>query len=223
MMESEGRSMQTYFAEKRQAVPEASYWETANFAGIKTYPWGGVYRPEAAAALCCCEDSLVLRMCALERRDYLRLEETGLSGFVHEDSCMEFFFCPLSESLEYINIEINPAGAAHIAVGKDRHSRKRLKSLADADEFRVTPFRRDIGEENEEWGFTAQISFGLIARLLRIKVYTPPFVLPGNFYICGDKTPVPHYGVWNPIDLPAPDYHRPEFFGRIQFTEMTKD
>lgn len=212
--------MLTYLAEKRKAVPGESYWEKAHFAEINTYLWGGAYRPEAAAALCCCEDRMVLHMKAWEKRDCLRMEETGLSGFVHEDSCMEFFFCPLPGSPKYINIEINPVGAAHIAVGRDRHSRKRLENLMDAGEFSVMPFRREIGEENEKWGFTAQISFGLIARMLDTDSYVPPSVLPGNFYICGDKTPVPHYGVWNPVDLPTPDYHRPEFFGRIQIAEI---
>ncbi|MHB1455061.1 MAG: carbohydrate-binding family 9-like protein [Saccharofermentanales bacterium] len=35
----------------------------------------------------------------------------------------------------------------------------------------------------------------------------------GNFYKCGDKTDCPHYGCWNPILLPAPDFHVPAFFG----------
>lgn len=211
--------MKTYFAGERDSVPEEAYWEKAQVAEIDTYPWGGVYQPKAAAALCFCRDRLVLRMRASERREYLRMEETGLSGFVHEDSCMEFFFCPNPDSSEYINIEINPVGAAHIAVGKDRHNRTRLLSLMDAGEFCVTPFSRETGETDREWGFTAELSFGLIARLLGISAYTPPKILSGNFYICGDRTPVPHYGMWNPASLPEPDYHRPEFFGRIQIDE----
>ena len=38
-----------------------------------------------------------------------------------------------------------------------------------------------------------------------------------NFYKCGDKTTKPHFLSWNPIDLPAPDFHRPDFFGEIRF------
>ncbi|WP_449033796.1 carbohydrate-binding family 9-like protein, partial [Prevotella sp.] len=26
-----------------------------------------------------------------------------------------------------------------------------------------------------------------------------------------------HFLSWNPIDLPAPDFHRPDFFGEIRF------
>ncbi|MCK7480493.1 MAG: carbohydrate-binding family 9-like protein [Candidatus Moduliflexus flocculans] len=38
-----------------------------------------------------------------------------------------------------------------------------------------------------------------------------------NFYKCGDETEFPHYGAWSPVETPAPDFHRPEFFGEIVF------
>lgn len=213
--------MLTYFVERRTESPQEAGWDDISFAEIGEYPWSGAYRPKATAALVCCDDRFVLRMKALEKRDHLRMEEEGLSGFVHEDSCMEFFFSPFPGAENYINFEINPRGAAHIAVGKDRHNRKRVESLLDAKEFSVKPFLQDRGADCE-WGFTAEISFRLIARMLEIGTYAPPEVLSGNFYICGDKTPVPHYGVWNFVDLPAPDYHRPEFFGRIEIGKNKK-
>ena len=37
----------------------------------------------------------------------------------------------------------------------------------------------------------------------------------GNFYKCGDETKTPHYGSWNPIENPTPDFHRPEGFGEL--------
>ena len=39
----------------------------------------------------------------------------------------------------------------------------------------------------------------------------------GNFYKCGNKLPRRHYLSWAPIDTPAPDFHRPEFFESIDF------
>jgi hypothetical protein len=41
--------------------------------------------------------------------------------------------------------------------------------------------------------------------------------IKGNFYKCGDKTSVPHFLSWNPIILPSPDFHRPDFFGEFSF------
>jgi hypothetical protein len=37
-----------------------------------------------------------------------------------------------------------------------------------------------------------------------------------NFYKCGDKTPEPHFISWNPIDLPKPNFHVPQFFGLLE-------
>jgi hypothetical protein len=39
--------------------------------------------------------------------------------------------------------------------------------------------------------------------------------MKGNFQKCGDKTKFPHYGSWNRIDTPEPDFHRPEYFGDL--------
>ena len=38
-----------------------------------------------------------------------------------------------------------------------------------------------------------------------------------NFYKCGDETNEPHFISWNPIDLPKPDFHVPQFFGELTF------
>ncbi|MDU5344496.1 MAG: carbohydrate-binding family 9-like protein, partial [Prevotella bivia] len=41
--------------------------------------------------------------------------------------------------------------------------------------------------------------------------------MKANFYKCGDKTDQPHFLSWQKVDLPKPDFHRPEFFGTIIF------
>ena len=42
-----------------------------------------------------------------------------------------------------------------------------------------------------------------------------PQQLRVNFYKCADKTKRPHFVSWQPIDLPNPDFHCPEFFGEL--------
>jgi hypothetical protein len=29
--------------------------------------------------------------------------------------------------------------------------------------------------------------------------------------------PTPHFVTWNPVGTTQPDYHRPEYFGKIEF------
>jgi hypothetical protein len=38
-----------------------------------------------------------------------------------------------------------------------------------------------------------------------------------NFYKCGDDLPEPHFLAWNMINTEEPDFHRPEFFGTLEF------
>jgi len=38
-----------------------------------------------------------------------------------------------------------------------------------------------------------------------------------NFYKCGDDTSKRHYLSWNPVKTPNPDFHRPEYFGTLNF------
>jgi hypothetical protein len=38
-----------------------------------------------------------------------------------------------------------------------------------------------------------------------------------NFYKCGDDTTKRHYLSWNPVKTPKPDFHRPEYFGILNF------
>lgn len=42
-----------------------------------------------------------------------------------------------------------------------------------------------------------------------------PQTLRANFYKCADKTKRPHFLSWQPIALPRPNFHCPEFFGEI--------
>ena len=41
-------------------------------------------------------------------------------------------------------------------------------------------------------------------------------VIKGNFYKCGDKTEIPHFGMWSPIDSEKPNFHQPQFFGEME-------
>ena len=38
-----------------------------------------------------------------------------------------------------------------------------------------------------------------------------------NFYKCGDELQTPHFLSWNPIKIEKPDFHRPDFFGTLEF------
>jgi hypothetical protein len=133
--------------------------------------------------------------------------------FVHHDSCVEFFMRKAGE-LNYINFEFNCIGTCYAS----RHQSREISVPLTSSEFRsirrYTTVQREIFEEKKgiyTWELVVAIPLvvmGLDAGNLPEKIY-------GNFYKCADMTENPHYVTWNPIDLPEPDYHCPEFFGEI--------
>ena len=75
--------------------------------------------------------------------------------------------------------------------------------------------RKEYGTEGElaGWQTAICIPFGLIG----MDGGNLPENIRANFYKCGDKTAHPHFLSWNPVEVPHPDFHRPEFFGKLIF------
>jgi len=129
---------------------------------------------------------------------------------VYEDSCMEFFadFCPQGGK-GYLNFEANANGAMLSMLGPTRENRAFLRQLGlPRPDLRVT-----VGEESwaVEWFFP--LSF--IERIYGNCDFEPGCVIRGNFYKCGDKTAVPHWGTLFPLRADTADFHRPETFGEM--------
>lgn len=135
-------------------------------------------------------------------------------GRAWEDSCVEFFFAPREDGI-YYNLECTCTGRILLCQGTGRHGREPLPAeilgairrrctLGDAPfGLRLEPTAWELALDIPAATFGLDSFAGLQAR--------------GNFYKCGDKLPVPHYLSWAPIGTPRPDFHRPEYFDRIDF------
>ncbi|GHU65657.1 hypothetical protein FACS189447_04980 [Spirochaetia bacterium] len=161
-----------------------------------------------SAKLCYSPDKIHVRLQAVEKQILSRF--SGLLDMVCLDSCLEFFFSPLEGHLHYFNFEFNPQGAMWLGYGSDRNHSIRQYIPKYRELFSVSPFTIEGG-----WGVEFSIPSSFIC------IYAPAFTLEkgktirGNFYKCGDETATPHYLVWNPIESKTPDYHKPEYFGKI--------
>ena len=81
---------------------------------------------------------------------------------------------------------------------------------------RKCSFPREAFEEKDglfEWTVELAIPLELIFGAKKIAF---PQKLKANFYKCADKTKKPHFLSWQPIELPKPDFHCPQFFGEIE-------
>lgn len=137
------------------------------------------------------------------------------NGPVWEDSCCEFFVSDTSDGT-YYNFELNCIGTL---LASKRRSRNDADMFSQEQLSRITrhsTLERKQIEENgviRTWGTALCIPFDLIG----IYGNSLPESIKANFYKCADLAAHPHYVSWNRIDIPQPDFHRPDFFGELKF------
>lgn len=136
-------------------------------------------------------------------------------NYVHEDSCVEFFMRKANE-MEYINFEFNCIGTCYAAHHLTRHestvfTTEEYQAIRRHSSLNKQAFPEKTGIHN--WELTVAIPF----KLMGLDPNNLPEMICGNFYKCADGTENPHFLTWSPIDLPQPNYHCPEFFGKIYF------
>ena len=69
--------------------------------------------------------------------------------------------------------------------------------------------------EEMEGLFSWEVVVAIPYDLIGLDKQNLPDSLRANFYKCADASSLPHYLSWNPIQTEHPDFHRPEFFGRM--------
>ena len=177
--------------------------------------WPGAFpeKPEVTVEVSNDRENLFLKWHV--KGEQVRAVTTEDQGPVWEDSCVEFF-CQVPGEEHYCNFECNCIGAM---VGSSRKGRAEDVVPFSADEMgrieRKCTYPREAFEEKDgwfEWTVEERIPLDLI---FRDKKPVFPQVLKANFYKCADKTKRPHFVSWQPIDLPKPDFHCPQFFGQI--------
>lgn len=195
--------------------PGPEPWASLHPVAIDRYLWlTNGYRPVVEARLCWSAKFLYVRFRVGEKKAPVRY--TKFQDPVYKDSCVEFFVDMFPEArLGYVNFEMNAAGALLAAFGPDRGHREPLWP-EDLAGMSVVTGEGDWPGVGDSW----QVGYNVPLALFR-KLYGQDVRLghraAANFYKCGDETPVPHYGAWSPVGTPAPDFHRPEFFGELVF------
>ena len=167
------------------------------------------YVPEVSVHIAYSEKALVLLFKVSEEHILGNVLENN--GPVWEDSCVETFIeDPINEG--YYNIEVNCIGtklAAH------RLSRTEFQHFSNEELAEIKCYssleHKKTNLKNQEWTLLEIIPF------LSIGLEKKPEYLNANFYKCGDNCSRAHYLSWSPIGLPKPNFHCPEFFGKLRF------
>ena len=173
------------------------------------------YAPKATFRLACTDNALLIHYHVEE--DTVRATAAD-NGNVWEDSCCELFIAPDADSPFYYNIECNCAGQMLIGAGAERKNRERAsQQVLDTVKRWSTLGRGPFAEQDAPpvWELVMMIPASAFFKS-SIKGFAGR-TIRANFYKCGDKLRKPHYLSWNPIELPRPNFHCPEFFGELEF------
>lgn len=168
------------------------------------------YKPGVAFQIGYTADEVVLHFAVEE--NFVKAQYVRPNEAVFEDSCVEFFIS-FDQKNTYYNIEFNVLGTGLIGYGPaDKTQRNRLK--AEQIEQVSTASSVVQVDGKKRWNMVMLIplaTFQLEGKdLAGVKAHA-------NFYKCGDMLPEPHFISWQPIHFPKPNFHKPEFFGEIQF------
>ncbi len=176
-------------------------------------PWTNhSYIPEVAFTIAHQGDCIFLKYYVTEK--FLRAACILPNSPVYTDSCVEFFIEP-EPGEGYYNMEFNSIGTCLAGFGKQRQDRVRIPE----ETIRKIKYRTRINNDDPEgliqWELALiipldMLCFHRIASLQGLRS-------TANFYKCGDELPEPHYLSWEPVTVTAPDFHRPDFFGKLNF------
>ncbi len=217
--------MKTYIVQKTacavrlRADPSAPPWPDVEATALDSFPWynAGVRQAVTVKA---CYDSECLHLLYDCEDKHISAQYTQLNDPVCNDSCVEFFASPPEDPEHYFNVEVNCCGTMLLGYGSAMDGRRdgtqETASLLGVAHSTPGPTKEE-SPQDDGWLLQMRLPFEALSQL----VGTPLTVAPGtqwraNFYRIGGLTD-PQYACWSPIEWHRPNFHKPEYFGLLQF------
>ena len=189
-----------------EIMPEA--FKNLEEAKIADYPWLDRYPDSfpAFARVGWNESGLIVLMYADENPILKNITE--ISTRQCTDSCLEFFVKPFPEKDDrYMNIEISASGVPYVGLGPGRGMGTRFKGLVDGMDVSASEHK------GKYWAISYRIPNSFIKTIYGDDIHSG-IKMKANFYKCSENIH-PHFGTWNHVEAPKPDFHRPECFGDL--------
>jgi Carbohydrate-binding family 9 len=175
-------------------------------------PWEAFpYKPKVAVSMAHAEGFMYLKYYVSEQQ--IRAVNNTTNGSVWEDSCVEFFVA--FDDKGYYNLECNIIGTILLCYGAERNNREMLPAeVIEKIQFQST-IQNNLKDKTIDWSMTLAIPLSIFTHHSNLSLKGKEY--HANFYKCGDKLAEPHFVAWSNIETPKPDFHRPDFFGRLVF------
>ena len=172
------------------------------------------YVPQASFSILHDGDTIYLRYTVEEQSVAAVAAEDN--GPVWRDSCVEMF-CSF-DGVGYYNLEANAAGRVLLSYRVPTEDKVMadagiLASIGRYPSLGDKPFGQRV--EQTCWSLMLTVP---AAAFFRSGIESLcGLVATANFYKCGDDLIEPHFVSWSPIDSPEPNFHLPQYFGRVCF------
>lgn len=196
------------------SVPDLLDQEKVAFQPINTVNWADFpYCLDVEFRIAHTDDAILLHYKVKEAS--VRAVAGKDNGPVWEDACVEFFSVPAGDGV-YYNMECNCVGRLLIGAGKERTGRQPApQEVIDKVQRWSSLGKEDFPERVGECSWEVALVIPYSAFFLHNITSLDGKSIRANFYKCGDKLQTPHFLSWNPIGLPTPNFHYPEFFGML--------
>lgn len=195
------------------AMKEYTIVRRADWAQVPVLKMENCLRPSPAdvtaqAQLCYDDTALYVRLQAKEQN--IRKEHTDPLAEICEDSCLEFFLCPMEGDDRYFNLEFNPNGNVYLGFGANLPT---LHRLIPETQF-IFP---QVTFTNDGWAIEYAIPHEFVRIFFPGYSPAPGKTVRANCYKCGDLTEIPHWLCWNPVPEELHTFHCPDHFGLMHF------
>jgi hypothetical protein len=156
------------------------------------------------------------------RDRYVRCITTDINGPVWEDGCIEFFFSPDTGFPEkYFNLEINCGGTPLMHYNLIPREKATVIDPSDIKNIEIAhtlPTKVDPEiKESVRWTVEYRIPLNIVRKYSNITDPVPGVEWKANFFKIAENNSNPHYLTWTVVNNPVPDFHLPQFFGKIKF------
>ncbi len=155
---------------------------------------------------------------------YVRAVAKEYHGPVWKDSCVEFFFTPGKDrSLGYMNLETNCGGTALFHYQNPPEKGMKEVTIADMKRIKIAHSLPKIVEpeitEPITWTLEYRLPLAIIEKYCQVTRPGAGVIWRANFYKCVEHNSHPHWLTWSFVDYPKPSFHKPKFFGTLEFAQ----
>lgn len=221
------QEMRTYTVKKVEDRSSTSHvWDDGLWSGISplecTYYMGDKpeHFPKVQAKVAYSDRALfvVFRV----KDQFVKAISTKHQDPVYKDSCVEFFFYPKSAHEKgYFNLEMNCSGRMLFHHQRARGESKVVVTPRDISTIAVSHSMPDLIEEEimepTTWTVSYRLPFEILSHYQELQVPDSGTIWRANFYKCADGTSHPHWLTWNKVIFDKPNFHLPQYFGRLIF------